>query len=385
MILFVSYGGGHIAITTELYKYFTQNDVKVKILPLTTGVEYCNQTGISDYLKLEDYKFLVNTDSEIENLVSKITRSVHTKGLGIPYEHTYMYHLIGISELIDSHGKEKGLKIFEREGRKAFLPISFASKFIDEVEAKAVITTNVPRFEEAFQIASQSRKIKSFAIDDLIGKPLGEIKSDFVFVDNELAKKNLEKSGYSGEIVISGNPVFEKARTLGKKIDNKNNDLLILLQTGIKNMETNKIIEFGEEFYRKFFLKLELSGFCDAFDKIAVRFHPSMQKIKYWNSDRFYFDKNKDLYNSLKQYSNVLGFTSTSVYEAYLMGANVYAFSFGNKYFELPFKYNHQIDFNANSSSWEHIAQVEKNESEFLPSKSIILKTISDEVLCNRK
>jgi hypothetical protein len=377
MILFVSYGGGHIAMTSELYKYFKQYDVEVKILPLTTAVSFCEYVGITDYLKLENFQYLLKVDNEVIGLVTTIANEVHKEGLGIPYEHTFMYHLIGISELISQYGIKEGLKIFNKEGRKAFLPVSFAKNIIDEFGVSAVVTTNVPRFEEAFQIAAREKQVKSFAIDDLIGKPLGEIKSDFVFVDNEFAKVNMEESGYTGNIVISGNPMFEKARSLKKTLKIKNNNLLILLQTGIRDMKTKKIIEFGEYFYKRFFNNLESIGFSDKYEKVVVRFHPSMQKIKYWNSEKIQIDENKNLYDSLKQFSNILGFTSTSLYEAFLMGHSVYSLSFGKDYFQLPMPYVGKINLDGEIDLSTKSIQIEPT-NDIIDSRNIILKTITN-------
>ena len=169
--------------------------------------------------------------------------------------------------------------IITKKGRQSFLPTNFAEKVINDLNPKAIITTNVPRMELAFRKVGMAMKIKVFAIDDLNGYfgNIDSIYSDVVFVSNINSIKRVKSYKKSGDVIVSGNPVFDDIIKLRKTKHNINNNLLILLQTGVRDININKVVEFSDSFYQNLFSNLEESNFFNSFDN-AVRFHPSMNK-----------------------------------------------------------------------------------------------------------
>lgn len=346
MVVLVAYGGGHIAILARVYKYLIAQGVDAKLIPLTTAVPYCVEHSL-DFLKIEDYFNLEDLVEPYRSFIQNLADKSHNDQSKIPYKHTLAYHGIGMEQIFTEKNFDEGVKHFEELGRKAFLPINFAEKLLDILQPKGIITTNVPRMELAFRMKATEKGIRTYAIDDLVGyfRDIQNIFSDVVFVDNEMAKKRVLGYGYEGEIIISGNPVYEDIFKKRKQAHRKeNNHLLIILQTGVSNMGTNRVSEFSNQFYQTFFAKLDQTGFLQKFDEVKVRFHPSMNKVQYWNDEKIKIDIEKDIHQSLLSSSYVLGFTSTAVYEAYLIGCKVFNLSFKKEYFRLPMNYIGQID-----------------------------------------
>ncbi|WP_103665860.1 hypothetical protein [Gracilimonas amylolytica] len=377
MILFVAYGGGHITIVSKLSKYFEERGVTTKILPLTTAVPYCNSHDI-EYLRLSEFATKDDFTPKVIKVVEEYVQKLLNDKIGIPYEHTLLYHLIGLQELINRLGYAKALKEFYKHGRYSFEPIGFATSVIKQIRAEAVVTTNSPRMELAFQKASEMLDIPSFAIDDLSGNPIKMMQSSVVFVDNDISRKNLKSNGYKGEIIISGNPIFEEARNKFTKDKSKDkNRLLIILQKGMNKLNHEKT-ELSEDFFLNFFDEILNNRFLRDFEKITVRFHPTMKPTIYWNSDKFEIDQTADIQNSISKHDFVLGFSSTALYEAYLMGKKVYALSFGKDYFKLPLDYCGRIDRTGNLQIDGNYTVKESNES--LKSKEIIFQNIISKI-----
>ena len=203
MILFISYGGGHIKTISRLYKYFVLQNENSTILPLTSAIPFCLENGINNFLSLDElYEKCINEN--YSSYIEEVVANTHEDWTKIPYSHTYTYLHISLTELFNKKGYDNGIELFERFGRRIFFPIKFAQKVLKTINPKAVITTNSPRMELAFQVAANKMKIKSFSIDDLAGIPFERIASGITFVENDIAKKNLIKSGYEGKLILRG-------------------------------------------------------------------------------------------------------------------------------------------------------------------------------------
>ena len=385
MILLISYGGGHIAIISRVYKYLVDKGVDAKILPLTTAVSYCNRNSI-DYIKIEDFFNEDNLDSNFKDKIIEIAKENHNEEMDFPFYHTLAYYGIGLSQLFFERGYKEGLDHYKKKGRQSFLPTNFAEKVINDLNPKAIITTNVPRMELAFRKVGMAMKIKVFAIDDLNGYfgNIDSIYSDVVFVSNINSIKRVKSYKKSGDVIVSGNPVFDDIIKLRKTKHNINNNLLILLQTGVRDININKVVEFSDSFYQNLFSNLEESNFFNSFDNVTVRFHPSMNKKKYWKSENFIIDDEEDLHQSLLNHSNALGLTSTSIYEAYLIGCSIYRFSFGKNFFDLPFGDNGIVNLNGKISfNKKNHQPILNNDSLYNNSLQTIYKRVIYEVFKN--
>ena len=386
MILLISYGGGHITIITRVYNFLINNGVDAKILPLTTGVGYCLRNSI-EFVKIENFFNIDNVDYNFKDKIIEIAKENHDKEMNFPFSHTLAYYGIGLSQLFSEKGYSAGLKFYKENGRKSFLPTNFAEQVIRDLNPKAIITTNIPRMELAFRKVGMAMRIKVFAIDDLNGYfgDIENIYSDVVFVDNVKAIERVKSYQKSGEIIVSGNPVYEDIFKLRKKIKRKNNnDLIIILQNGVRDLKTNEVHEFSESFFKKFFSNLEKLNFFNSFDKVTIRFHPSMNKRKYWESENFQIDTEENLHQSLLNHSSVLGLTSTAIYEAYLMGCFVYNLSFKKDFFCLPIEYIGDINLNGDVKFYkENPEPVLNHETHNKQSLEIIYNKLNYEVFKN--
>ena len=373
-------------MVSRIYKYLLKQGLQAKIIPLTSAVSFCITNAI-DYIKIEDFFEINSLDTNFKDAILKIAHQNHNNELGIPFSHTLAYYGIGLNQLFIEKGLSLGLEYFKTNGRKSFLPTNFAKTVINDLKPNAIFTTNSPRMELAFRIIGKSMQIKTFAIDDLIGyfRRLEYISSDVVFVDNEIAKENVKNYSYKGEIIISGNPVYEdifKLRREAKQINN--NNLLIILQTGISNVKTNEVIEFSEQFFKNFFKNIEKLNFFNSFDNVTIRFHPSMKKIKYWKSENFQIDTEENLHQSLLNHSSVFGLTSTAIYEAYLIGCSVYNLSFKNDFFCLPIEYIGNINiFGDFHFDKDNPKPVLNHETQNKQSLEIIYNKLINEVFKN--
>lgn len=385
MILLISYGGGHIAILSRVYKFLIKNGLDAKILPLTTAVGYCNKNSI-DYLKIEELFDIDNLELRYKEKIIEIAKENHNEEMNFPFIHTLAYYAIGLSQLFSEKGYKEGLDYYKKKGRQSFLPTNFAKKVINHLNPKAIITTNVPRMELAFRKVAMASKIKVFAIDDLNGYfgDIDSIYSDVVFVGNVNSIKRVKRYKKSGEVIVSGNPVFDDINKLRKTRSKVNNSIIILLQTGIRDLKINKIFEFSDSFFKNFFINLEESNFLNSFDNVTVRFHPSMNKKRYWKSKNFLIDDEENIHQSLLNHSNALGLTSTSIYEAYLLGSSVYRFSFKKNFFNLPFGDNGVVNLNGEISFSKKIPEpILNNDTLCNNSLQTIYNTVKHEVFKN--
>ena len=386
MVLLISYGGGHITMISRVYNYLVDKGIDAKILPLTTAVSFCNANSI-DYLKIEEFFNIDNLDSNFKDKIIEIAKENHNEEMNFPFSHTLAYYGIGLSQIFSEKGYNAGLEYYKKNGRKSFLPTNFAEKVIKYLLPKAIITTNIPRMELAFRKVGMAMKIKVFAIDDQIGYfgDIGSIYSDVVFVDNVKAVKRVKGYHKSGEIIVSGNPVYDDVYRLRQKFKSKkNNNLIIILQSGIRNMKTNEVHELSDSFFENFFSNLDKLNFFSSFDKVTIRFHPSMVKRKYWESENFQIDNEKSIHQSLLNHSSVLGFTSTAIYEAFLMGCFVFNLSFKNDFVSLPIEYIGDINLNGDVKFYkENPEPVLNHETDDKQSLQTIYNKLINEVFKN--
>lgn len=378
--LMVAYGGGHIAMMLRLYNYFKLNNVPCMLLPLTTAIPYCIKEGVNDFLTLENLMKDYQVSEKVRLLASTLARRDHNPNLEIPFNHTLAYYTIGLAELVGEHGEEEAVKLFEEHSRFCFLPVKFATHVLSTLRMDAVFTTNVPRMELSFVKGAKHLGLPTYAIDDLIGLPMTDFLSDVVFVDNKLAKSNIEKSGFQGEIVVSGNPVYEDLAEYKINYSNESS-LLILMQTGIRHLTTKQVVNLNEEFYRVFFSNFENSDLFKRYSRVSVRYHPSMLEKVFWTNEDISIDsKQNTIHDSLANFTDVLGFTSTALYEAYLMGCSTHGFTFGKEYFELPIPYSGTISLKGNFEI-NNLSGFIKKEKGFLPSRQIIYNKIYNDFL----
>jgi|GEM_PF-4874685 len=358
MILFVSYGGGHVTMIYRIYNYFKSQGIGCLLLPLTTGIKYVIDQGIEDYIELNKLYKIDSIPLAWKEFIDSEVNNNHKRELGIPFDHTLAYYSIGLTGLFEELGFEKGKQEYLANGRKAFIYDKFARQALQDIKPSAVFVTNVARMERAFVRAAREKEIPSFAIDDLFGVPHEPLEADLIFVDNDVAKRNLLAANSNLKIIVSGNPVFDDI-SRSKSLIRNNAELLIVLQTGIRNLKSGEVRQFDKNFYERFFQCIQ-PGFCN-FTKIHVRFHPSMKEQVYWEeASNIVIDRKSKIQDTISKVEFALGMSSTGLYEAYLAGCKCYAFEFDDDFFRLPIRASGHISLEGQCSfAFEHYSQCE--------------------------
>ena len=256
MILLVSYGGGHVSIIHKLIDKLNQLKIDFIYLPLTTAISYCKKNSIEhlEYNQLAN-EYLSNSKLDLSFVDEFVNRTFKEESI-VSKKATKAYYSIGFNDLIKEFSKNTALELYKKYGRRSFEPKEFAKFVLKKYNVKKLITTNVDRTEYAFRFSAKKLNIPVFSIDDLFGEYANKDKilSDIVFVDNKIAKKNILKMKYKGRIIISGNPVFNAL----KKNNKQNNDLLIVLTTGVSSVKMFKnFFHFDDNFHQNFFHSIE--------------------------------------------------------------------------------------------------------------------------------
>ena len=213
-LLFVGYGGGHIAILYPIIKSLT-NKYDITTLALTTAQSFLSSRKIP-FIGYKDFPEAKNL--EVQECGNGLSAELPINSL-VPIEETIAYLGINFCELIKTYGLEHAKTLYQQKGRQAFLPIKTMERLLERLKPDIVISTNSPRTEEAVFLAARNLNIPSVCLIDLfalqeiqwIGQP-GYAKK--LCVLNDFVRNRFIQAGrLPGEIVITGNPVFDDLRT----------------------------------------------------------------------------------------------------------------------------------------------------------------------------
>lgn len=149
--------------------------------------------------------------------------ATETSGL-LPQEETIAYMGSSLEDLIETHGETEAMKIFSEQGRNAFLPIRFFKSLLQREKYDLVVTTNSPRSEKALVLAARELGIPSVVVVDLfdhrefVDRTALPGYGTKICVLNEYVRDEMVKLGRPpAEIVITGNPAFDKLADPGLK------------------------------------------------------------------------------------------------------------------------------------------------------------------------
>ena len=209
-LLFVCYGGGHVAMLYPIIKSLI-NKYDITTLALTTAQSFLSSRKIP-FIGYKDFPEAKNL--EIQEWGKRLSAELPINNL-VPIEETTAYLGINFCELIKTYGLEHAKTLYQQKGRQAFLPIKTMKRFLERLNPDLVISTNSPRTEEGVFLAAKNLNIPSVCLIDLFA--LQEIQwigqsgyATKLCVLNDFVKENFIKAGRSSEeIVIAGNPVFD--------------------------------------------------------------------------------------------------------------------------------------------------------------------------------
>jgi hypothetical protein len=212
-VLFVTYGGGHIAMVLPVIRAVRALDPSVEcvLLALTTGHRRAQTEGMQA-LGYKDFLHLVDSDKALE-WGAQLHR--HNQSPDVSDEESQAYLGINYLDLVAQHGAEGAATLYAEKGRYAFLPLRFMQRLIEHVAPDAVVATNSPRSEEAALRVAINMGIPSIALVDLFGLDsdpfvLRNVKPDWTCVLAESVRERLVAQAFSADSVkVTGNPAFD--------------------------------------------------------------------------------------------------------------------------------------------------------------------------------
>lgn len=212
-VLFVGYGGGHIAMLLPVMRALREQlpSVQCMLLALTTGYKPAlaageRPMGYKDLMHLVDTARAMAWGARLQagNSSPDVSREESLAYLGINY-----------LDLIAQHGEAGAAELFERTGRYGFMPLHFMGRVIDELKPDMVVATNSPRTEAAALRSAVRRKIPSLGMVDLFGLDGDDyvrraVRPDWTCVLAPTVRDRLLAHGFDAERVIAtGNPAFD--------------------------------------------------------------------------------------------------------------------------------------------------------------------------------
>ncbi|MBA3813627.1 MAG: CDP-glycerol glycerophosphotransferase family protein [Alphaproteobacteria bacterium] len=331
-ILFVAYGGGHIAALTPVIKALkNQKDIEFSVFALTTAQTFLEKEKI-DFFSYTNLPFpstphILNRGEELFSQLSeqKVNREESIHYLG--------WNMV---ELEETYGVEEAGNMYAKRGRHCFFPIQLMKKIIKTCGIDLVISTNSPRSEQAALTAASELGVPSICLVDGFAKYESEWIShpgfsSKVCVLSNSVKDNLVAMGRPAQdIVVTGNPAFdifysplskEKINQF-KKENGIPEDKKVIVYASNPESEVHLYngrkgdVLLPEKVLEKLIILLEKQE--DYF--LIFRPHPSQIFKNVFLSERMLFDHKFDLLTLLHASDVVVTLTSTVGLQAQIAG-----------------------------------------------------------------
>ncbi len=210
-ILFVCYGGGHVAMLIPIIEKLkqTRND-EVLVLGLTTASTILDNKNIS-YIQYKD--LLKHYDEQPVIIGRELARTIDIHP-SVGHEETVAYLGLCYLDLQNSMGAKQAKSLYKKQGRQAFLPLRVMTNLIRHYQPDLIITTNAPRSERAAIMAANMEKVKSICLVDLYAR----VESAWIKANdfaNAICVLNQSVKDYfislkrnPSHIYVTGNPAF---------------------------------------------------------------------------------------------------------------------------------------------------------------------------------
>ncbi len=223
-IMFVTYGAGHADIVAHLLPAIAEQGLPEPVVlalttaPLRLSGSACTLRRCADYLTMDGYE-------EALSKGATLAKGFWSEESDVSWEETCAYLGVSMCDLERKEGKDAAQGLYEKIGRKAFCPVSFMTRVLEQEQPDIVVTTCHVRMERAATIAARRLGIRSVLIEDLLGYsllglyPYGEAGSlisdiewpDMVVVVNAAVKDIVVRNGFPGHRVMPlGQPVFSE-------------------------------------------------------------------------------------------------------------------------------------------------------------------------------
>jgi hypothetical protein len=209
--LFVTYGGGHIAMVLPVIEALSARGIDSRLIALTTGGRRARQAGL-DPMGYADFLHLVDREAVLAHGRRLSEGNQHPDVDALESE---SYLGINFSEWVDTYGHEEATRLMESVGRRGFFPIRFMGRVIDELQPDVVVATNSPRSEQAVVEAAVARGIPTLSMVDLFALDYDpylkrKVHADRITVLGPQVRDKLVAAGVpAGRVRVTGNPIFD--------------------------------------------------------------------------------------------------------------------------------------------------------------------------------
>ncbi|MFC6284432.1 MULTISPECIES: hypothetical protein [Polaromonas] len=209
-VLFVTYGSGHVRMVLPVARALALGgQAKPVVLALTTAAPAVRAAGV-EVLQFKD--FITSADELAVGHGKRLLADM--PGPVADPEETIAYLGLSYAELVQDVGLTEAARLYQRDGRQAFLPLRTLRRIVGQVAPSLVVATNSPRAERASIMAARALGLPSACLVDLFC--LDEVwvsasdYADKVCVLNDSVKRFLVSAGRAEEqVVVTGNPAFD--------------------------------------------------------------------------------------------------------------------------------------------------------------------------------
>jgi hypothetical protein len=399
-ILFVAYGGGHIAKVAPVVKELQRRGVHCTVLALTVGFRAAQRLGLNP-VGYRDFLHLVDADRALRLGRELLAGNQHPD---VDEQESLAYLGINYLDWVERHGEEEAARRYRQGGRRSFLPLSFLGRILDDLRPDLVVSTSSPRSEQAAIEAAVQRGIPTLTIMDLFGLPYDiylrqPVHADRITVMSEVVRRNLMAAGIGGSrIRVTGCPAYDAlqdpmhaaAGAAFRRERGWESRQVVMwagyMEEGPQALPEYRGTAFGLEVERR--LREWVAGRPDA--ALIVRYHPN--QFHYFPSlgeqDRVYLAQPaaEPPQGQLHASDVVIVQTSTIGLEAALIGKRVLNLQFAPSVIELGFDYA-QLGLAEGVSSMEDIVTVlerppsASSAAKILPPPGLAAARVADEIL----
>jgi hypothetical protein len=210
-ILFVSYGGGHVAMLAPIAEKLVSLGYSVTFIALTTARAVVDRLEIP-VIGFSDCEEAVGPDALCWG--KELARDFPSGG-PVSDEETIAYLGASFRDLVAEYGEVEARLRYVKYGRHAFLPLATMLRIIERIAPNLVIATNSPRAERAAILAAGQLGIPSLCLVDLfalqelqwIGQP--GFATKLCVLNESIRTMFLAHGRKPEEVVVTGNPAFD--------------------------------------------------------------------------------------------------------------------------------------------------------------------------------
>ena len=354
VVLFVTYGNGHVAKVAPVVAALRERGLVVVVMALTLGLKQAQAMGLNP-VSYRDYLHLVDTERALAFGRELLVGNNHPD---VDASESVAYLGINFLDWVERFGLQQAQQLYAAGGRRAFLPLNFIGKVIDELRPNLIISTASPRSEQAAIEAGAARGIATMTMMDLFALPHDNFRRNTVFADritvlSEFARSNLVDAGVDADrIAVTGCPAYDKLfdpvqaqagadwkRSMGWQ------DKRVVMWAGNLEEAAPNVPAHYLGAGLGLLVERQLRAWVAANERLAlvVRYHPNQYHLfpDLGAQDRVYTSNPRQdaLHPQLHAVDCVVTQTSTVGFEAVLIGKRLVALSFS------PWAINFDFDY----------------------------------------